>query len=234
MTEAFSCRMVPSIDANRSVKDALSAAIGSYRFRSRISATDLLSPMQTFHNRTYPKIRPSPDRLQIMMAGTGFHEILDHIISSEEYLEQLLETDGIVGKVDIYEDILVEIKTTSSIPADIYKGRSSYFEQLGMYCAMAEKEEGRLFVYQRHKNERPTELKVYEAIFTNLRRVKEQMLSRRDFFQDALECKDSSRLPQCEWIYRSCDYSSVCPCRARVPAQAILQSDQVEFEKCLR
>ena len=108
--------------------------------------------MQAFYRRTRPEIRPSPDRLQVMMAGTGFHEIVGPLLSTEEYLEQLLELDGIVGKVDIYEDVPVELKTTSSIPKDIYKGRSSYFEQLGMYCAMAHKDTGRLLVYQRHSD----------------------------------------------------------------------------------
>ncbi len=56
--------------------------------------------------------------------------------------------DHIVGKVDIYEDVPVEVKTTSSISPDIYKGRTSYFEQPGIYCAVASMDFGRLFVYQ--------------------------------------------------------------------------------------
>ena len=120
MPETLSAEFVRSIDANRTVKDALAAAISSSRPRSRISVTDLVSPMQAFYRRTRPEIRPSPDRLQVMMAGTGFHEIVGPLLSTEEYLEQLLELDGIVGKVDIYEDVPVELKTTSSIPKDIY------------------------------------------------------------------------------------------------------------------
>ena len=103
MTEPFSKQFVRSVDANRTVKDALVKSVGSSRRRSRISVTDLLSPMQAFHKWTYPDIKPSLDRLQIMISGTGFHEEFGKLVSTEEYLEQLLELDGIIGKVDIFE-----------------------------------------------------------------------------------------------------------------------------------
>ena len=229
MPETLSAEFVRSIDANRTVKDALAAAISSSRPRSRISVTDLVSPMQAFYRRTRPEIRPSPDRLQVMMAGTGFHEIVGPLLSTEEYLEQLLELDGIVGKVDIYEDVPVELKTTSSIPKDIYKGRSSYFEQLGMYCAMANKDTGRLLVYQRRSDEQPDDFRAYQANFTNLGRVVSEMRTRRDAFQDALEHNDPSNLPQCKWLYLGCDYSSVCSCRGKSPDSPIVAQDEVEI-----
>ena len=227
MTEAFSSGFVRSLDANRTIKDALAAAVGAARTRSRVSVTDLVNPMQAFHKWTRPEIRPSLDRLQVMMAGTGFHEVFGRIISTEEFLEQLLELDGITGKVDIYEDVPVEVKTTSSIPADIYKGRGSYFEQLGMYCAMAGNDTGRLFVYQRQTAEQAADLKVYETVFSNLEKVASEMRARRDLFQLALERNDPSGLPQCEWLYRGCDYSGICPCRSTSPAPPVVPRDEV-------
>ena len=155
MTNSFVVSLIRSIDANRTVKDELTAAVESSRPRSRVSVTDLVNPMQAFFRWTQPEIRPSQDRLKLMMAGTGFHDVFGRIVSTEEFLEQLLEFEGIVGKVDIFEDVPVEVKTTSTIPSDIYKGRSSYFEQLGMYCAMAGKDTGRLFVYQRQNPQKP-------------------------------------------------------------------------------
>jgi len=158
----FSSEFIRSIDANRTVKNALQKAISSSRPRSRISVTDLVNPTQAFYSRTHPEIKPSLDRLQIMLSGTGFHEIFGQLISTEEYLEQFLEFDGIVGKVDIYEDVPVELKTTSSIPKDIYKGRNSYFEQLGMYCTMASTNTGQLYIYQRQNDEKADDFRVYE------------------------------------------------------------------------
>lgn len=229
MGEVFSTGFMRSIDANRTVKDALTLAITSSRPRSRISVTDLVSPMQAFYSRTHPEIQPTLDRLQVMIAGTGFHEVFGRLVSTEEYLEQLLEIDGIVGKVDIYEDIPVELKTTSSIPKDIYKGRSSYFEQLGMYCAMANKDTGRLFVYQRHSDKQSDDFRVYEVTFSNLDHIVSEMMSRRDLLDDALKRSDPSNLPQCKWLYRGCDYSGICSCRGKAVDPSIVARDEIEI-----
>ena len=229
MPISFAAGLIRSIDANRTIKDSLTASVGASRPRSRVSVTDLVNPMQAFFRWTHPEMRPSPDRLQLMMAGTGFHDVFGRIVSTEEYLEQLLEYEGIVGKVDIYEDVPVEVKTTSSIPQDIYRGRGSYFEQLGMYCAMAGRDEGRLFVYQRDGGQRPADLKVYETRFLNLQKITTEMRIRRDQFGDALEREDPSGLPQCEWFHRGCDYSQVCACASAPPLSPIVAREEVEI-----
>ena len=227
MSTSLSGGFIRSIDANRTIKDALTAAIGTSRPRWRVSVTDLVNPRQAYFRWKYPEIKPSPDRLQLMMAGTGFHDVFGRVVSTEEYLEQLLEFEGIVGKVDIYEDLPVEVKTTSSIPGDIYGKRTSYFEQLGMYCAMADKEQGRLVVYQRQSDDHNPDLRVYETHFLDLARVGQEMRSRRDMFQNALEQEDASELPRCEWFYRGCDYSGVCGCRSAAPGESIVSRDEV-------
>ncbi len=212
MEGPFAARFIRNIDANRTVKDALTAAVGASRPRFRVSVTDLVNPAQSYYRWKRPDVRPSLDRLQVMMAGTGFHDIFGKIVSTEEFVEQTLELDGIVGKVDIYEDVPVELKTTGSIPADIYEGRNSYFEQLGMYCALAGNPEGRLFVYRRETEWRASELVVYSAQFLDVAAVGVEMRRRRDVFQDALDREDPSALPRCEWMERGCDYSHVCEC----------------------
>lgn len=227
MAELFSYKFVRSIDANRTVKDALITAMTASRPRTRISVTDLVNPMQAFHKRMHPEIQPSIDRQQIMMAGTGFHDIFGKLVSTEEYLEQLLEMDGIVGKVDIFEDVPIELKTTSSIPADIYAGRTSYFEQLAMYCAMAGNDTGRLIVYQRHADNRPPKIKVFEVEFKTLGKVAVEMKSRSRTFKLALDRKTPAELTQCEWLYRGCDYSGICPCRDLQPAEPMLARDDM-------
>ena len=225
----ISSRFIRSIDANRTVKDALAAAISASRPRSRVSVTDLVNPMQAFFRWTHPEIRPSPERLQVMMAGTGFHDVFGRVVSTEEFLEQLLEFEDIVGKVDIYEDVPVEVKTTSSIPDDIYRGRSSYFEQLGMYCAMAGRDRGRLFVYQRHSGDRSPDLRVYETRFLDMDKISEGMRTRRDQFRDALKREVPSGLPRCEWFRRGCDYSRVCGCGSADPITPLVAREAVQI-----
>src|SRR5881628_39750 len=112
-------RVVAGLDANRTIKDELTAALTRQGRRRRISVTDLVNPRQAFFQRTRPDIQPDPERKQAMLAGTGFHEVFGHAVSTEEFVEQFVEFQGIVGKIDIYEDVPVELKTTASLPAGL-------------------------------------------------------------------------------------------------------------------
>ena len=140
-----------------------------------------------------------------------------------------LTKEAINQNVQIYEDMPVELKTTSSIPKDIYKGRSSYFEQLGMYCAMANETTGRLYIYKRQGSDQPDDLRVYEATFTNIEQIVSIMQSRRDLFKNAIERNDPSDLPQCKWLYLGCDYSDICKCRDKTPDPPMIAREEVEI-----
>jgi len=106
-----------------------------------------------------------------MWAGTGFHDIFEAAVSSEEYIEQLVEWEEIVGRIDIYENLPIEVKTTSNLgeEADLRQKRPAYIEQLGMYCAVVDSGEGKIVIY---KKEEPgnsvSPLAVYGVRFSNL------------------------------------------------------------------
>jgi hypothetical protein len=157
-----------------------------------------------------------------MWAGTGFHKTFGSAVSSEEYLEQFVEAEGIVGKIDIYEKIPVEVKTTSSqTPEDLLQYRPGYIEQLGMYCAMVTAHEGEIIIYQRPVEESPSAspLVVHHVTFPNLEAIQEEMRRRRDLLVQALIANDPANLPVCPWFNRQCDYSQVCDCATTsVPA----------------
>jgi hypothetical protein len=207
---------VSRIEANRSVKDALMQSLKTRRPPYRISVTDLLNIKQAYFRRKYPEITPSLEKQQLMWAGTGFHKTFGSAVSSEEYLEQFVEAEGIVGKIDIYERIPVEVKTTST-PVDtndLLKYRPTYIEQLGMYCAMVNAHEGEIIIYQRPVEEPPSTspLTVYHVSFPDLEAIREEMRRRRDLLVQALIANDPSNLPLCLWFNRQCDYSQVCDC----------------------
>ena len=132
MPDPFSAAFVRGIDANRTLRDELTAVIMAQSARRRISVTDLVNPRQAFFRWTRPEIQPSPDRAQFMLAGTGFHDLFGRTVSTEEFVEQFVEYEGIVGKIDIYEEIPVELKTTGSNPDAPGATRASYIDQLGM------------------------------------------------------------------------------------------------------
>jgi hypothetical protein len=214
---------VSHIEANRSVKDALMQSLKTRRPPYRISVTDLLNLKQAYFRRKYPEITPPLEKQQLMWAGTGFHKTFGSAVSSEEYLEQFVEAEGIVGKIDIYEKIPVEVKTTSTPvdTKDLLKYRPTYIEQLGMYCAMVNAHEGEIIIYQRPAEESPSTspLLVNHVTFPNLEAIREEMRRRRDLLVQALISNDPSNLPVCPWFNRQCDYSQVCDCATTsVPA----------------
>jgi hypothetical protein len=214
---------VSRIEANRSVKDALMQILKTRRPPYRISVTDLLNLKQAYFRRKYPEITPPLEKQQFMWAGTGFHKTFGSAVSSEEYLEQFVEAEGIVGKIDIYEKIPVEVKTTST-PVDIkdlLKYRPTYVEQLGMYCAMVNAHEGEIIIYKRPVDESPSTspLVVHHVSFPDLEAIREEMRRRRDLLVEALISNDPSNLPVCPWFNKQCDYSQVCDCATTsVPA----------------
>jgi hypothetical protein len=214
---------VSRIEANRSVKDALMQALKTRRPPYRISVTDLLNLKQAYFRRKYPEITPPLEKQQLMWAGTGFHKTFGSAVSSEEYLEQFVEAEGIVGKIDIYEKIPVEVKTTSTPleTKDLLQYRPTYIEQLGMYCAMVKAHEGEIIIYQRPTGESPptSPLVVYHVTFPDLEAIREEMRRRRDLLVQALIANDPSNLPVCPWFNKQCDYSQVCDCATTsVPA----------------
>jgi len=223
MNEFDIASYVSHIEANRSVKDALMQSLKTRRPPYRISVTDLLNLKQAYFKRKYPEITPPLEKQQLMWAGTGFHKTFGSAVSSEEYLEQFVESEGIVGKIDIYEKIPVEVKTTSTSVdrKDLLQYRPTYIEQLGMYCAMVNAHEGEIIIYQRPAEESPSTspLVVYHVTFPDLEAIREEMRRRRDLLMQALIANDSSSLPVCPWFNRQCDYSQVCDCATTtVPA----------------
>jgi PD-(D/E)XK nuclease superfamily len=235
---AFCAPYVAGIDANRTLKDELAAAIGRRAARRRISVTDLLNPRQAYFARTRPELKPSPDRQQFMLAGTGFHELFGRAISTEEFVEQLVEFQEIVGKIDVYEAIPLELKTTTSIPTDVIASRPGHVEQLGMYCTMVGRGTentgtGHLLYYKRAEWGRPPELKAFDVEFSDLAGMAEEMVRRRDLLREALEAQEPARLPRCEWFGRSCTYAEVCGCAAAAPLRRIVTGDNAAVRENL-
>jgi len=204
------------IEANRSVKDALMQKLRTRRPPYHISVTDLTNLKQAYFKRKHPEIAPPLEKQQLMWKGTGFHKIFGFAVSSEEYLEQFVEAEGIVGKIDLYENVPVEVKTTSPLAKgeSLLQQRPTYIEQVGMYCAMVNVGEGEIVIYERQGAEESggVPLTTYHVAFPDLEAVREEMRHRRDLLIQALISNDPSNLPVCAWFGRGCDYSAVCDC----------------------
>lgn len=211
-------RHVGSIEAHRSLRDDLLAKVKAPSRRRRISVTDLLNPRHSYFKRLHPEIVPTLKQQQFMWSGSGFHDDFQRAVSKEEYVEQFVEWEGVVGKIDIYENYPLELKTTgrSFDPVDLPGLRPSYIEQVGMYCAMTGHDRGHLVIYSRDAKNGGGALRAYELFFTDVEAIRAEIRRRRDLLTAALERNDPSALPRCTRYGYGCEYESLCDC-ARAP-----------------
>jgi hypothetical protein len=226
---AFSSQHMAGIDASRTVKDELIAAIARRSARRRISVTDLVNPRQSFFSRTRPDIVISADRRQLMMAGTGFHDLFGRAVSTEEYVEQFVEFEEIVGKIDVFESTPIELKTTSSIPAEVLTSRPGQVEQLVMYCAMVARSLGHLLYYRRSEYGREPILKAFDVEVADHEHIVHEMLQRRDLLRAALDSGDPCHLIRCDWFGRDCTYADVCGCDTAQPLTRMVLTETVRI-----
>ncbi|MEM3087057.1 MAG: hypothetical protein QXO51_08065 [Halobacteria archaeon] len=211
---------VGSIEAHRSLRDDLLAKVKSPSRRRRISVTDLTNPRQSYFKRVHPEIVPTLRQQQFMWSGTGFHEDFQRAVSKEEYVEQFIEWEGVVGKIDIYEKYPLELKTTgrSFDPVDLPGFRPYYIEQVGMYCAMTGNDRGHLVIYSRNaRGGNGGALRAYEVFFTDIEVIRAEIRKRRDLLVTALEKNDPSALPQCSRYGHGCEYEEFCGCGQAKP-----------------
>jgi hypothetical protein len=225
----FSASFVTGIDANRTVKDDLIRALNRPGVRRRISVTDLVNPRQAFFARTRPDIEIPPDRRQVMMAGTGFHDLFGRAVASEEYVEQFVEYEEIVGKIDIFEEAPIELKTSGTLPDDPLAARPGQVEQLAMYCVMTGRPLGHLLYYQRAEFGREPGLRAFDLQVLDPAPIRVQMLARRDAFRRALETRSGAHLPRCEWFQRDCLYQDFCGCADAQPLVRMVNGATVQL-----
>jgi hypothetical protein len=204
---------ISRIEANRSVRDAIIAKLRNQRSPEHISVTDLLSPKQAYFKRKHPEIAPELGKQQVMWQGTGFHRVFETLVSSEEYIEQFVELEDIVGKIDIYEDYPIDVKTTSNLGenVDLLRKRPGYVEQLGIYCAMVDEKKGKIVIYQREMPENSKlPLTTYHIRFSDPEAIRDEIFKRSARLREALATGNPSFLPRCPWCSSNCEYSSVC------------------------
>ncbi len=228
---SFAARHIIGIDANRTIKDELAAAVEQQRARRRVSVTDLINPRQSFFRWTRLDIKPDPQRLQAMLSGTGFHEVFGRAVSTEEFVEQFVEFQEIVGKIDVYRWRPVELKTTGSMPVNVVISRPAYLDQLGMYCTMTARPRGLLVLYKRKMFASNPELRAMDVEFADLDAIAAEMVRRRDLLRVALETGDPSRLPRCEWFQAGCDYRGCCGCEHAAAASRVVPAASVEVRE---
>lgn len=205
--------------ANRTVRDAILARLRRHGGSSSLSVSNLVFPRQAYYGAKFPDVEIPLERRESMIAGTAFHkEFLDRV-GREATVEQYLEWEGVRGRVDLYEELPLEVKRTDApvTADDIKRLRPSYLEQLGIYCGMAGKDRGYLLVYNASgKGPLFTGAAVHYGLLSGIRR---EIKRRRDAFRNALESNDPSGLPACPFAGTTCVWSEqgICNCSPDEP-----------------
>ncbi|MCI4360521.1 MAG: hypothetical protein L3J91_02355 [Thermoplasmata archaeon] len=213
---SVSCRVIPA--------PALTAEL--LRRRRELSptrsvgVTDLLDPRSAYWRTTAP-VAPTPERRALMESGREAHVRIGHALAPARLREVRLRREGIVGQVDLIEDGPVEIKTTA-LPdsADALRaGRPSYIEQLGMYCALLDRSDGRLLLVAPGPTDHAA-VRVYDGRFRDVPAIWGEMRRRADAFRGALARRDPAGLPRCPWKGRGCEFEAahICDCTGEEPS----------------
>lgn len=201
------------VEANRTARDKILSRLRTQGSGRPFTVTNLLNPRQAFYRIKNPDIEITLERREAMLAGSGFHSGFIKRVSSEAFMEQSVNFQDITGRIDIYEGYPLELKTTSSTltAEEIVRARPSYLEQLGMYCAMVDKELGYLLLYNR---EGDMPLVGFDAEFNNLSDIKKEMLRRRNLLQEALKTDNPVGLPPCPFANSGCTFmdKGICGC----------------------
>jgi len=220
------------IEANRTVRDRILTRLQSQSRGRNVTATDLVSVRQAYWARVHPEVKVDMERSADMLAGSGFHDAFNWKVSSEEWVEQSVSYQDIHGRIDIFEDRPLELKTSKVIiePDEIKTLRPSYLEQLGLYCAMVERPDGHILIYNRGQGRSLIGASVH---FDNLKGIQKEMIRRRDLLYEAIDNKDPSTLPACQWKGKGCIYEGICDCGAETATFPIADLAQVQADQTL-
>ncbi|MCI4354332.1 MAG: hypothetical protein L3K06_03095 [Thermoplasmata archaeon] len=197
-----------------------------------LGVTDLVDPRTAYYRMLSP-VEPTPERRAILEAGREAHLRVGHALAPARFREVRLRRDGIVGQIDLLDDGPVEIKTTS-LPHDaeaVRSGRPAYVEQLAMYCALVDRQNGRLLLVAPDPHGPPA-VEVYEARFRSTSAIWAEMHRRAGGLRDALTRRDPVDLPRCAWRGRGCEFESaeLCGCAGtEAPISSAIRDELMEL-----
>ena len=179
-----------------------------------VSVTDLVEPRPAYWREVHP-LPPTPERAARLQQGREEHERIERVLAERKNVEVRVARDGIVGKVDLFDDKPTEVKTTRRLPQanHLIDERPEYVVQLGAYCALTGREEGRLILVV--SGEDSTQgVEVFEAKFPDIDLVWRGVREQAEELRQALLRGALAKLPRCPWFDKGCEFreATVCDC----------------------
>jgi len=210
------------ITENTAVRDQILEAAKRYLGRQRegIHVSSLIYPMKHYYRAKYPDAALSDRLVGFFMAGKGHHSIIQMLASQPQYREVSVEWMGIRGTIDIFQDSVVEIKTTRIqsllTPERVAGDHQEWILQIKYYCAMTGSTRAQLWLFYlglREGDQRRTTptLQVFDVDPGDLEAIRAEMLGRKQLLKKAVATNNPSLLPPCPaWMCRDCEFGHLC------------------------
>jgi hypothetical protein len=212
------------VDLERVLVSRLPPAGGS----RAVAVTDLVSPRSAFWRAISP-VAPDPGRVERLELGRSVHRQLGSALAPEGALEVRVRREGFVGRIDLWADLPVEVKSVTRPvhPLEWASARPDQVEQLAMYAALTERRVGRLVSVEPTLDSAP-QVEALEVVFDKISDVAVTMRQRAEALRRAWRDRSSSGLPACRWFGRGCEYqqAEVCDCAAgEAPGEMVAPGD---------
>ena len=201
--------------------------LGRSRGLRPVAVTDLIALRRAFWRLSAPPVPVPIDRQERMDVGRAWHRRLGSLLAGTGALEVRIRREGLVGRIDVLTDRPIEVKTsTMAVGAEhLLEDRPEYVEQLGMYCALVGRPQGRVIALAVHDG-RVEAVRTVDATFRHPEEVLDEMQHRAARLRTSWASRSTDGLPRCPFYDRGCEFrtSSTCDCTGReeVPPSKIL------------
>ncbi len=193
----------------------IQARLTSAERRRSVSVTDLLALRQAFWKAVAPPVPVPEERKARMDVGRFLHRELGALLARDGQLEVRVRREGLVGRIDALTDRPVEVKTAGQgVEAEsLVRDRPEYIEQLGMYCALLDRSNGRLLTLGVREG-RVESVRSAEVAYRRPGVILEEMHRRAERLRTSWAAKRADGLPRCPWFDLGCQFRAgpTCDC----------------------
>lgn len=193
-----------------------------------VSVTDLLALRPAFYRRRGAVPPADPARQQRLEAGRRWHSRIADRLPGEGSFEVRVRRGEITGRIDLWADVPVEVKSSSGRSGDPPGfPRDEHLEQLAVYCALTDRPAGRLVVLSESADE-PVSVRAWDVPVRASADVEVELGRRVESLRRALRDSSPASLARCRWYERGCEFRAggLCTCTGdeRVESSALRES----------